>query len=114
MNKKAHGLIELDTTNLPKWLLYPLIFFICIILLVVAIVLILFIISWFRGDANFMPFGMFGYYGMPIAIGSFSSHTQECSVNGIKVNCSDLNKIYDSQLTKYDYQNYTFIKENPK
>jgi hypothetical protein len=38
--------------------------------------MILFIISYFKGDATFMPFGMFGYYGMPIAVGSFHTSTK--------------------------------------
>lgn len=91
-NKKAQfGLIGLyDASNLPKWILYPLLILICLILLVVFIVMILFIISYFKGDANFMPFGMFRYYGMPIAVGSFHTSTQECFQNSIKVNCSEI------------------------
>lgn len=96
-NRKAQfGLIGLyDASNLPKWILYPLFFFIFLILAIVSFIMILFIISWFKGDATFMPFGMFGYYGMPIAMGSFSSHSsssslnQECFVNGIKIDCSN-------------------------
>jgi hypothetical protein len=89
----TYGLI--DASTLPKWILYPLLFFIFIILAIVSIVMILFIISWFIGDVTFMPFGMFGYYGMPIMVGSFSSHSsssslnQECFVNGIKIDCSN-------------------------
>jgi len=47
--------------------------------------MILFIVSWFRGDAQFMPFGFFGYYGMPIMMGSFQS--EECYVDNVKVDC---------------------------
>jgi hypothetical protein len=93
MNKKAQvGLIGLyDASELPKWILYPLMFLICLILLVVIIIMILFIVSWFNGDANFIPIRMFGYYGMPIMIGSYQTHSSECYVNGIKINCSDFN-----------------------
>jgi hypothetical protein len=91
-NKKSQfGLISLyDASNLPKWILYPLLILICLILLVVFIVMILFIISYFKGDTTFMPFSMFGYYGIPIAVGSFHTSTQECFQNNQKINCSEI------------------------
>lgn len=83
------GLI--DASTLPKWILYPLLILVCLILLVTVVLMILFVVSWFKGDATFMPFGMFGYgWGFPIIYGGGISITQQhCSVNGVPINCSD-------------------------
>lgn len=92
MNNKAHyGLI--DASTLPKFLLYPLIFIICILLLTVSLVLILSIISWFNGDTKYVPFGsVIGYHGTPFMVSSHTYSSQECSVNGVKINCSEVYK----------------------
>jgi hypothetical protein len=98
MNKK--GQIIIDAEAMPKWVLYPLLIIVGILLALVAVILVLFIISWVNGDAQFMPFGMFGYYGMPLSFGSFhtasyssimdTSNSSECFLNGIKISCNNL------------------------
>ena len=100
MNKKGQffmgGLI--DASTLPKWLLYPLMFLVMCILFVVTIMMFIFIYSWFKGDVNFMPFGMFGYgYGFPIGgigISKTVHSSSQCFENGIKVNCTEFKTIY--------------------
>lgn len=94
-NKKAQFLYGglIDASSLPKYILYPLLILVCLILLVVFVVMILFIISYFKGEATFMPFGIFGYYGMPIAVGSFHTSSQECFQNNQKINCSEIEEV---------------------
>lgn len=87
MNKKGHyGLIELDATNLPKWILYPLIFLIMSVMLVVVVFFIFFLIHLIKGDVNFMPF--FGY-GFHMPIGVMTTSSQTCFQNGVQIDCNN-------------------------
>lgn len=88
MNKRGHfGLIELDATSLPKWILYPLIFLIMCVLFVIVVFFILFIVHWIKGDVNFMP--MFGY-GFHFPVWASYSSSQTCFQNGVQINCSSI------------------------
>lgn len=94
-NKKGQFII--DSSEAPKWILYPLLILICLLLLVVIIVMVLFIISWSKGDTQFIPFSIFGFHGTPIIMSSFhsssivdTSNSSECLLNGIKISCNKI------------------------
>jgi hypothetical protein len=52
MNKKAHGLIEVETTQLPNWLAIPLVILICLTLLAVIFFLGVIGYSCLKGNCN--------------------------------------------------------------
>ena len=87
MNTKAQiGLIEVGSANLPRWLLYPLVILICLTFICVIFFLGVVGYSCLKGNCN-------GYYGVPIGFYRLGPvlgfHSQECYVNGIKINCSE-------------------------
>jgi len=87
MNKRGQvGLVEVDTATLPKWLLYPLIILICLVLLSATFFMGIVGYSCIKGNCN-------GYYGIgwfhPIyPIMQFDS--KSCFINGIPSNCSEV------------------------
>lgn len=98
MNKKAQfwigGLI--DASTLPKWILYPLLIAVMLILFVTTIFMGAMAYSFIIGKTNFIPFGFFGYgFGFPVMFASYHSaySSQDCSVNGVKINCSDVGRM---------------------
>jgi len=101
MNNKAQFFIGglIDASTLPKWLLYPLIFIIMILIFVVSVVMIFFVIALFRGEATFMPFwgGYMPFGGIGIGVSSISTQTTSCMINGIAVPCSDFPSSYKTE-----------------
>lgn len=84
MNKKAHGLVEVETNQLPNWLAIPLVILVCITLITVIFFFGVVGYSCLKGNCN-AYYGMH-WFGYPIVYNS-----QECYTNGIPVNCSELN-----------------------
>lgn len=91
-NKGQVGLIEVDGTNLPKWLLYPLVILICLTLLAVISFMGIVGYSCLKGNCNsYYGMGWFGhrYYliGQPTIL---QMSSKECYQNGMAVNCSEM------------------------
>lgn len=88
-NKKSQfffgGLV--DASTLPRWILYPLMILIILILLFTLIFMGAVTYSCLT-DKCIMPLGYFGFYGFPVMSASWSS--QNCYVNNQRVNCSEV------------------------
>ena len=91
MNKKAQffygGLI--DASTLPKWLLYPLIIMVILVLLFSLFFMGSFAYSCLIKDNCYMPFGFWHFGYMPVMIGGYKQSYSECFINGVKTNCSE-------------------------
>ncbi len=95
MNKKAHGLIEVEATQLPNWLAIPLVILICITFIVVILFLSVVIYSCYKGNCN-------GYYGVPVWVYRTGPVLgfRECTINGVPVNCSEINYTPQGSIDK--------------
>jgi hypothetical protein len=91
LNRKGQvGLIEVDAATLPRWLLYPLVILICLVLLAVVFFLSIIGYSCLKGNCNtYYGMGWFGYRYYPL-VQFQQTNSQECYTNGIRVNCSEV------------------------
>lgn len=88
MNKKGQ-IALLDVFSLPKWLMYPMVILICLVLLAVVFFLVVVGYSCLKGNCNaYYGMGWFGYHS-PIVV---STHTEECYENGVKIPCPCYNE----------------------
>jgi hypothetical protein len=95
-NKKGQiGLINaglIDASTIPRWILYPLLIIIMLVLLCSVAFMAVYAYSCLVQDKCFMPFGYYGYGrlgGFPVGvIHAQTSEYSECFTNGVKVNCT--------------------------